>query len=120
MSPRDILIWSCVGVFVIVPAVALARWRVVAARKLADRLVLDLTAKGEQLSEKARQAFVAQLMLSGWKTRMVTIKVQGPPIPDTYLLEWAIIDRRFKRLRLVGIIVGVVILIALKTLILNQ
>jgi len=99
---------------------ALALWRVIAARKLANRIVSDLTARGQQLPEKDRKAIVAQLMVSGWKTRLLTVKVQGPPIPDIYLMQWATIDRRIKRLGLVGIIVGVVILIALKTLIREQ
>jgi hypothetical protein len=120
MSLQDVLIWSCVVIFVIVPAVALARWRVIAARKLTNRIVSDLKASGEQLPEQDRKAIVAQLMVSGWKTRMLTVKVQGPRIPDIYLVEWATIDRRVKRLRLVGIMAGVVILIALKTLIREQ
>jgi hypothetical protein len=120
MQMRDVLIWTGVGIFVIVPAVMLARWRVIAARKLVARLVSDLTAKGEQVSEKDRQAFVAQLMLSGWKTRLLTLRIQGHPIPETYLREWGAIEHRIKRLRLVGIIIGVAILIALKTFVLAQ
>jgi hypothetical protein len=117
MSLRNVISWSIVGIFVIIPAIALARWRVIAARKLADRLVSDLRAKGERLSERDRKAFVAQLIISGWKTRALALRIQGVAIPDTYLQEWAGIVRRIKRLTLVWIIIGIVVWSALKTFI---
>ncbi len=119
MSLRDVLIWSSIGILII-PAVTLARWRAITARKLVDRLVSDLRAKGEQPTEKDRKVFVAQLMLSGWKTRALTLRIQGASIPDTYLREWACFERRRKRLTLVVIVVGVVVLVTLKTLFLSQ
>jgi hypothetical protein len=120
MSSRDLLIWSTVGIFVIAPAVALARWRTVAARRLVDRLLSELRARGEQPTEKERKAFIAELLLSSWKTRALTIRVQGVIIPDSYLREWADIDRRLKRLRLAAIVVAVVALVVLKNVILSD
>ncbi len=120
MSLQNIFIWSSIGLFAIVPAVGLARWWVVAARRLVDRLVSDLQAKGEQPSERDRKAFVAQLMISGWKTRALTFRLQGVVIPDAYLEDWARIQRRIRRATLVWIVVGVAILMALKSFVLSQ
>ena len=120
MSLRYLMIWSSVGIVVILPAFALVRWRVISARKLADRIISELKAKGEQTSGYNRKALAAQLLLSGWKTRLLTLRIQGVTIPDIYLQEWACIERRIKRVKLVWIILGVVFLVVLKSLIQSE
>ncbi len=59
-------------------------------------------------------------MLSGWKTRLLTLRIQGVTIPDIYLQEWACIERRIKRVSLVFILFAVVFLVVLKSLIQSE
>ena len=116
MSSRYVLFWSFVGLFVLAPLVVLAQWRTNAARKLAGRLIADLEMNGRRCTGNELEGFVSRLLLSGKLISKLSPTIPGPPIPEAYLQEWAVIERRFKRIRLVLCAVAFIGIIALKEL----